>query len=489
MRETVRQFLSTLSIKEETIVAAVSGGVDSLALLHILAALQDEFGFALHAASYDHGWRGEDSAEDAAYAGKIAEGLGLSVTLGAAEEPALSEAGARLARYTFLAETAQAVGAHYIALGHHRDDQAETLLLHLIRGTGLAGLRGMLPIAPLSENHLLPDVPDELLEAEIKLIRPLLGVPRAEIEEYAKDLNPRQDASNEDPHYLRNRIRLEILPGLEALNPNIREGLARLASVVQGDYAIIEQAIEEAAEELVEWGDTEGGDGEIVYIDRLGFNGLSDGIRRGLLRQVLFDLTPGLGDLPYQQIERACLLIQNGAAGQEMNLPAEMILTVGYDEFMIRYGGEIPFPHFIPHLEPNQVVPLPMTGEMWIRPHARIYSYWVLDGLSQQLRRDDPLEATLAIGEDEELTLRTRRAGDRFQPLGMNGHSQKLSDTFTNLKIPRSLRDRVALLTVNDEIAWFVAPTAGGLQGRVSQKFAVMPDSTSILRVRWELSE
>src|SRR5688572_25219192 len=124
MRETVHQFLSTLPLKEETILAAVSGGADSLALMNILAALREEFGFALHVASYDHGWRGEASAQDAAYVEKIAQGLGLPVTLRKAEKASTSEADARLYRYTFLAETALSVGASYIALGHHRDDQA-----------------------------------------------------------------------------------------------------------------------------------------------------------------------------------------------------------------------------------------------------------------------------------------------------------------------------------------------------------------------------
>ncbi|NJL93689.1 MAG: tRNA lysidine(34) synthetase TilS [Anaerolineae bacterium] len=100
--------------------------------------------------------------------------------------------------------------------------------------------------------------------------------------------------------------------------------------------------------------------------------------------------------------------------------------------------------------------------------------------------RENPLEATLALPPDAELNLRTRRTGDRFCPMGMGGQSQKLNDTFTNLKVPQELRDRIPLLTVNGEIAWFVAPTAGGVQGRIAEPFAVTPEAEHVLRLRWE---
>ena len=247
---------------------------------------------------------------------------------------------------------------------------------------------------------------------------------------------------------------------------------------------------------IVEWGETvppennqgeEGG--EVAFVDRYEFLRLSKGLQWQLFRRILFDLTPDMRDLPYQQIESACEFIKNGRVAQQYSLPADMTLTIGYDEFTVHYGGALPFPHYIPHLRPGQVVPLDIESESHIGDHLRFYSYRVLEGRSQQIRRDDPLEATLVIPDDAILSLRTRRPGDRFFPLGLLGRSQKLSDAFINLKVPRPLRDRVPLLTINDEIAWFVAPTAHGLQGRVSQHFAVAPGSDSVLRVRWELLE
>jgi tRNA(Ile)-lysidine synthetase-like protein len=119
----------------------------------------------------------------------------------------------------------------------------------------------------------------------------------------------------------------------------------------------------------------------------------------------------------------------------------------------------------------------------------RLVTYWVVEERSKDLRYDDPLVCTLAIPEGARLALRTRRPGDRFRPFGMGGKSQKLSDTFTNLKAPSYFRDRVPLLTVNDEIAWFVAPTAGGPQSRIADTFAVRAEEQSVLHLRWQIED
>ena len=119
----------------------------------------------------------------------------------------------------------------------------------------------------------------------------------------------------------------------------------------------------------------------------------------------------------------------------------------------------------------------------------KLLSYWVIESRSKDLRFEDPLIATLAIPEGAQLVLRTRQTGDRFRPFGMNGKSQKLSDTFTNFKVPSYYRDHVPLLTINDEIAWFVAPTANGPQARIAEPFAVRSEEQSVLRLRWQMPE
>ncbi|MBZ0278007.1 MAG: tRNA lysidine(34) synthetase TilS, partial [Anaerolineae bacterium] len=215
------------------IVVAVSGGADSLALLHLLRDIRKRLRCDLHVATLDHGLRGEAGAADARFVAETAASWGLPVTVGQVSVPALMsqtgqglEAAARRARYAFLAQTAQTTGAAVIASAHHADDQAETILLHLLRGAGLNGLRGMAYRAPV------PGYP------HLTLIRPLLNVTRTEIDSYCREhgLVPREDASNQDVAMLRNRIRAEVLPRLRTINPQIAQALISLA-----DNAAVDQ--------------------------------------------------------------------------------------------------------------------------------------------------------------------------------------------------------------------------------------------------------
>jgi tRNA(Ile)-lysidine synthase len=234
--KTIRQ--QNLFPPDAIIVVAVSGGADSMALLHLLHTLHLRLNIHLQAATFDHGLRGTQSADDAAYVEKIAMSWGIPVTVGhAALGPDASgvEARARTARYTFLAETSQQVGAHFVATGHHADDQAETVLLHLLRGGGIRGLGGMRPSTPYPLSGF----------ESLKLVRPLLGVTREEIEQYCREhgINYRHDATNESPDTLRNRLRLETLPYLAQLNPRIVETLNRFAEIAALEDTFIQDAM------------------------------------------------------------------------------------------------------------------------------------------------------------------------------------------------------------------------------------------------------
>ncbi len=496
MLHKVQAALEHWALEGETILVAVSGGVDSLVLLHTLAHWQAHFGYALHVATFDHQLRGESSRADAAYVAQMAKKLGLAVTVGsedvaryAAQQHLSLEAAARQARYTFLIQTADEHNAFYIALGHHRDDQVETILMHLLRGAGLAGLRGMLPFAPLSETHLREDAPDALFEVaqDLTLLRPLLDISREEIEHFAHEqgIVAREDETNQDTHFFRNQLRHELLPVLARIKPDYAEALARMATIAQADYEVIQLTAQKALARMVDWGETDAG--EIAYLDRSAFLAELPGVQRHILREILTELSSI--DIPYAHIESACNMIACGTTGQQMSLPSDLKMTLGYDDVTIHSGETLPFPRHIPHLPAEKVIYLDLESEGYTTDFLRFYTYWVVDGRSTEIYRDNPLEATLAVTPGAELTLRTRRPGDRFTPLGLGGHSQKISDVFINLKIPKIYRDRVPLLLVNDEIAWFVAPTANGLQGRVSEHFAVREDTESVLRVRWTFSD
>jgi tRNA(Ile)-lysidine synthase len=458
-------------------------------------------GYELAAATYDHGLRGAQSAADADYVVSLVEAWGLPVYRGAggvaeaaAEHRLNLEQAARQARYHFLLQTALECQASLIALGHQQDDQIETVLMHLIRGTGLGGLRGMLPYGYLSENHLTPDAEEDLLEAldEIQSIRPLLGLSRTELEAYAAEqgLQARHDPTNQDRALLRNKLRHELIPLLQTINPNFQATLGRMSSILQSDYEIIEQTVATTTARLVEWGETATADGseggEMAAVDKAEFARLSLGLQRQVIRRIVLDLAPDLGDLSFQQVEAVRDLIRRGGVGQTLSLPAEVRLSIGYDDFWLYYGGDLPYPPYLPALGPKQVIPFEPEGEVRLNDKLRLYSYWVLENHNQDLRHPDPLRATLCLPPEAELCLRTWRPGDRFAPLGLGGHHQKLSDVFSNLKIPKPLRDYVPLLLVNEEVAWFVAPTVNGVQARVSESFAVRPESEQVLRLCWE---
>jgi tRNA(Ile)-lysidine synthase len=494
--------LLTKSLK---LVIGVSGGLDSQVLLHALVTLRQELGLNLHVATLDHGLRGAAGAADADFVEQLAQDWGVPVTRGTVDvwryvdDYGLNvEEAARQARYSFLLETANTYNASHIAVAHHHDDQAETVLMHLIRGTGLYGLRGILPITPLSEYHLLDYELDEMLEylpEDFILIRPLLYTPRKLIEAYASSvgIQPRQDETNDDLTRFRNTLRHEILPRLTELNPNINTILGNLAEVVQAEIEVLEGRLESVAAWLLEWDVTEpltldDDEGEVVYLDRESFAEQPVAIQRGLIRKVIFELSAITRDLSFEQTEAVRQLILNGETGTRMDLPDGLYLAIGYDEALIAYGGVPYYPAYLPSLRPGEVIELDIDGQGYLTEHQRLISYWVVEGLSKDLHPADPLECTLAVPSEAKLSLRTRREGDRFRPLGMEGKSQKLADTFTNLKVPIYYRDQVPLLTVNDEIAWFVVPSANGPVGRIAESFAVKPDSPSILRLRWQMA-
>ncbi|PMP86167.1 MAG: tRNA lysidine(34) synthetase TilS, partial [Roseiflexus castenholzii] len=233
------------------VVVAVSGGPDSLCLLDVLVHLRDDLACDLHVVHLDHRLRGAEAAAC----------LNLPCTVEAVDVRALAlernlnlHAAGRLARYRLLARVALTIGAQAVATAHHGDDQAETVLLHLVRGAGVAGLRGIRPVVAWEEWRTFAGEP--LLQADHlrpPLIRPLLDVPRARIEAYCTErgLTPRRDPSNADRRYLRTRIRQDVLPVLTALNPQIATALGRTAADCAEVADFLEQELDRVWQTLV----------------------------------------------------------------------------------------------------------------------------------------------------------------------------------------------------------------------------------------------
>jgi tRNA(Ile)-lysidine synthase len=444
------------------VVVAVSGGVDSLALLHILITLREVFQIAPHVATFDHRIRGTASAEDVRFVSDVAAAWGVPVTAGAADVPARArewglglEAAARKARYAFLAEVADQIGAQEIALGHNQDDQAETVLMHGLRGAGLAGLRGMLPRTPVSAMGI---------DRAIVLSRPLLDTSRGEIEQYVRGLNvePRMDPTNADTTYTRNWLRHEILPLLERRHPQVRRSLARTAELARADYEALQSTLPSLDYQASGF-----------KIERDRFLRLPVGQRRMWIRVALQGLVP-VWELSYEQCAAALRLVAEHTHGARIRLAEDVWLRVANGIVII--FREKDYPDGCPWMAPGESVLLSGNGT-----YPLPESQWRLK--VERARQPSelpshPLSVLLAVPDGAQMVLRTRQTGDRYKPYGLHGHSQKLSDTFVNDKVESHWRDRVPLLTIDGEIAWLVYPHLDAPHCRIAEPFAVQPDES-----------
>lgn len=452
----VRQVRSTilenrLLKRGDQIVVGVSGGPDSLALLHALHALREELQVGLHVAHLNHQLRGAESDADAHFVESLAKEWGLPATVQARDVKALAreerrsvEEAARRVRYEFLAETAQSVGAGVIAVGHHADDQAETVLMHLVRGAGLAGLRGMRYRTPIRELGIrVPGAP-------LWLIRPLLDVGRAEIEEYCRQnaLTPRFDRSNQELTLFRNRLRGETLPYLETLNPNLRQTLVRSSHVLADDYDFLQAGVHAAYDR------TARGKAAAITFDRAAWRALHPALQRGTLRLAVQALRGNLRDIDWAHVEGARRIALEKSAGARATLPDGLVLTVGYAELTIGEAGRAAPPPDLPLLAVDRL-DLPAQGSV-----ALPDSDWLVESrvLSRAAVSPGPTPRWTAFLDLEKCRgtacLRRRMTGDRFQPAGLGGHSASLRDYMINARIERALRSRWPLLVVQGQIAW-----------------------------------
>jgi tRNA(Ile)-lysidine synthase len=367
-----------------------------------------------------------------------------------------------------------------VAVGHNADDQAETVLMHFLRGAGLAGLRGMLPKTPLADYRLL----EGQTGAALSLVRPLLEASRVEIEAYCTkhSLQPRFDRSNLDTTYFRNRLRHELFPYLETYRSNIREVIRRTARVAAEDYALLREVLEDAWARITQFADD-----ETIIFDLADWRALPLGLQRATLREAVHRLRQSLRDINFVHIEDAVMVAQEKDTGAVASLPQGLWLTVGYETLTVADEDYRPLPPDWPALL-KEYLPLNLPGRTPLPGPAgwRVEARWLSpDELpSEWATGPDPWQAFLD-GEmaDEGLALRQRRPGDRFQPQGMDGRSKSLSDFLINVKVPATWRDWVPLIVgrKDDRILW----VAGW---RLDERARVTPETERVLWLRFERS-
>ena len=488
---------------------AVSGGPDSTALLSLLSSLRKELCLSLHLAHLNHMLRGKEAEKDALYVRGLARKFGLPVTVGKRNVPALirrrklsPEEGARQARYEFLQRVARKVKASKITVGSTADDQAETVLMRLLRGSGLKGLTGIPPIRSLEDSELFP--PPEGNVSNLKLqgtheggrfnpqlciIRPLLEVSRAEIEDYLKriGLRPRVDTSNREPVYLRNRIRQRLLPHLaKDYNPHIKSILSGMARVLQADEEYLAGQAEESFSEAARKKEQQ----VTINVDKL--KNLHLCMQRRILRKGIALVKGNLRGISLTQLDDV-LGIAGRASGLEIRLPQDIVARHSYGKLIIskkrpekkRGAGYQPDPfreNYLTGLAFKETS-LEVPGETEIKKlNLRIRCSLLPRGKVRLPGKDSLSKKDRAYFDFHEIKLplliRPRRRGDSFQPLGMKGR-KKLKDFFIDEKISREERDKIPLLVQGEDVLWVI----GHRQGEEAK---VTGRTKKVLRVRIE---
>lgn len=497
----------------QVVVVGVSGGADSTCLLLVLFKLRDELNLALHVAHVDHGLR-PDSGKDAEFVAALADHWQLPYHLkrlkpGETNKPGENmEAAARRARYSYLWTVAQKVTppsqTPVIAVAHTADDQAETLLMHLLRGSGLAGLGGMRRVSELRARD--PRIEAGALETStrtVRLVRPFLDVSRSLILRTldAEGLSWREDPTNQDISFLRNRIRHQLLPALEELNPGVRETLLHtsqlLAEEAERAERLNQAALQTVLREPVPMPPDTGAELERIVLDIDAFRRLHTADQRGALRLAMqlmaageaLQARPVQEQVTFAQVEslRCNLLVADRSSGPH-TLLGDVLWTVAPPLLSLHKTGALPFRAETPLLDP--------TGQVADRPivtpgRTQVDSDWSLiaqilpvDNLPPDWRSNaDPWQAFFDADRVQRPVLTTRKTGQRFAPLGLQGQHKSLADFFTDRKIPPAVRDRWPIIVDRDsgEILW-VCGLRPGHSARITNT------TRRVLWLRWERS-
>jgi tRNA(Ile)-lysidine synthase len=449
------------------LVVGISGGPDSSALLHCLFRLRQRYGLRLHAAHLNHNFRGEEAEEDARFAASLASDMTLPATVERRDvlvyqaERRISsfEQAARELRYSFLAEVAEGIGASAVAVGHTSDDVAETVLLHILRGSGIQGLRGMSESSPW---------PFPRKGRVLRLFRPLLNATKADTESYCRELGKeyRVDSGNFLSRFTRNRVRLNLLPLLASeYNPRVREALVRLSRTAALELDYLEAEIERL------WPGVAVEEDGAVGFDRPALVAVHPALQKLLFRKAYACLIGDVRRLGERHLDAMVELAQSKKAGRSLDLPNGLLLQRSYEYLRLSRVLDLTCPY--PELEGIHSLTVPSTDVEQVVCQAGPWRVTLrLDssgppafegihaGFPSGTAGDSPGQTSWtaylhrpALGE--RLQVRTRQPGDRIQPLGMTGE-KKLQDFLTDARVPREWRDRVPLLVVRRGIAWVV---------------------------------
>lgn len=432
--ETIKEY--SLISPGNTLIAAVSGGPDSMAMLHVIRQLTWDWGVRIHVAHFNHMFRGKEAEEEASFVAITAQHMGLDCTVEAYDVPlylketGLSpEEGARSLRYDFLQRVADKLNGDFIMTAHHANDQAETVLLHLLRGTGPEGLAAISP-------------------REGNLIRPLLGITKEEIIAYCREnsLAYRLDPSNNEGIYTRNKVRLSLIPYLKQFNPQIVHSLAKTADICRGENDLLNKATRSAMDKLTIFSDE-----QQVTVNHKEMKTFHPAIQRRLIRQVLDDFTGTQGYLSFDHTEEILRL----KSGKEVCLPGPIYARRERVNLVFSKTKR-------PDKQFNSIAPvcLQVPGITCV-PELNIkVIVEIVDWPDARFSKERNAQVFNLRILEQAIGVRNRCPGDRFRPKGMKG-SKKLKDFLIDEKISVEEREEIPLIFSGDEIIWVVGYRTG----------------------------
>ncbi|MGC1336727.1 MAG: tRNA lysidine(34) synthetase TilS [Candidatus Binataceae bacterium] len=432
--------------RDSLILVALSGGADSVAMLHALLDLRGLFGYRLAAAHLNHRIRGAEADRDEAFVRELCSRLAIDLVVERAEGldaamPNLEEA-ARDARHDFLRRTAERLGAKHVALGHHRDDQAETVLLRMLRGAGIAGLGAMDEAGPN------------------RIVRPMLSLSRQDIRAYLHAIGALfvEDSSNESATLMRNRIRHELIPTLESYAPGVGARLAELS----GEMRTLDAYVTREAARALGAMRTSGGE-----LDLSSFAALDAALRAPVLRRFIAERIGSLRRIGRTHLDAMAALIMEGPPNGEISLPGRWRAVREYSRLRLTQKAA--------RIAREFSVPLALEGTTVVAESGYSFDAAIVGAAEAKSAKHMFSDKATALFDLREiattgLSVRNFMLGDRVRPAGMNG-TRKVKDVLIDSKVARERRARVPIVVAADEIVWIpgVVRSGRGLLTRASK--------------------
>lgn len=459
----------------DRVVVGVSGGPDSISLLHALMGLREKLKFDIFCVHINHMIRGLESDLDEEYVKEFCEKYEISISVYKFDIPQLAkekklstEETARICRYEAFESERIKQNANKIAIAHNKNDQVETLLMRLMRGTSPSGLACMKPIR------------DNIF------IRPLLGISRNEIEDYCakNNLNPRMDQSNSEPIFTRNKIRLELIPYLEQnYNENLTDSLYRLSKIAGEDKSYFAMVVENFITNHVKFSPISEQTAKAEPLEKINkaefsieeFNQEHPAIRKKILLRLAEEIYKA-EDISYVNLESALKFLEEGKTSKKFEFPNGIIIEISYNKGIIK--SKISKQNLEKENKDSEKenakvgYEAPRVGKLQetiIRPDK-----------IRDLKNDDYIkyfDYDKILKENLKLVLRNRRAGDFIKPLGMNG-TKTIKEIFIDEKIPRDEREEVMVVCLGSKVIWIIG-------SKINEDFKVTKDTKQVLMLEY----